>query len=331
MTTDAPAQPILAWHWVPAVAALIAAVPAVVVTAVVDVGAGAALAIGLIPALIAGIPRSRRARLIIPGTALIVGLPIIIGSAVSPFPVVAVAVMAVLPLLAVWSALAWAGPRVSAVLIGIAPPLTGVGLSSAGIESGLRITGLFLLGAAAAFTVAIVIPGRLLPADAAGRLGGRSPGLNYGLRVGAVGALTAGIGYAFDFDHVGWACAAALLVMRPDPDMQLWRTAGRFVSVVTGGALAVILVQYAPAWVVAVMVGIALATAAGTRGSRWYVLPTFTTFLVILMLGATTAGTAPGRLGERVGETVLGLVVAAVIGLGVPAVVALRSRQIRVE
>ena len=318
MAPDSARPPLFVWNWLPAVAALVAGIPAIVVTALVDVGAGAALAVGMIPALVVGVPHARRSRLVIVAAGLVLGVPIILGSAVAPFPVLAVTVMAVLPVLAVWSAPALRRPRLSMLLTIMAPPLIGVGLSSDGVAVGLRITGLFLLGGLAAFVVAVVIPERLVPDGPGGGPGPRVPGMQYGLLVGVVGAITAGIGFASGFDHVGWACAAALLVMRPDPDLQLWRTAGRFVSVVTGGAAAVVLVDHAPAWSLAIVVGVVLAAAAATRGSRWYILPTFTTFLVILMLGAATTGTAPGRFGERVGETLLGLAVAAVVGVGVP-------------
>ena len=37
----------------------------------------------------------------------------------------------------------------------------------------------------------------------------------YGLCLGLAGATAAAIGFALDFDHVGWAATAAMLVMRP--------------------------------------------------------------------------------------------------------------------
>jgi len=77
------------------------------------------------------------------------------------------------------------------------------------------------------------------------------PTLGYGLRFGAAGASAAAIGFALGLEHVGWATAACLLVMRPAAEMQRLRSVGR------------------------------IAAAAATRAGRWYVTPAFTTFLVL--------------------------------------------------
>ena len=63
MAPDSARPPLFVWNWLPAVAALVAGIPAIVVTALVDVGAGAALAVGMIPALVVGVPHARRSRL----------------------------------------------------------------------------------------------------------------------------------------------------------------------------------------------------------------------------------------------------------------------------
>jgi hypothetical protein len=57
----------------------------------------------------------------------------------------------------------------------------------------------------------------------------------------------------------------------------------------------------------------ALAAAAGTHGSRWYVTPAFTTFLVFLLLLWSAPEDAASRFGERVGETLLGVGIAALL------------------
>ncbi|WP_232016989.1 FUSC family protein [Gordonia insulae] len=321
--TDASPPPVLVWRWLPAAAALVAAIPAVLITALVDVESGAALALGMIPALAIGIPRPRRRRVIILAASAILGVPITLGAAVSPWPALALATLLILPVLATWGAQRLDRPRLSTLLIVLAPPMVGIGLSLDGLSAGLRLTGLFIVGAIITFIVAVAIPESRLPGSDgnAGSPPPRLPGVAYGLTLGVVGVITAGIGFAFDLDHVGWACAAALLVMRPDAALQQWRTIGRFVSVLVGAAAAALLVESAPdSWVFAVAVGVVLAAAGGTRGSRWYILPAFTTFLVILMLTADDVASAPGRFAERTGETALGLVVAAVIGFGAPAV-----------
>ena len=64
--------------------------------------------------------------------------------------------------------------------------------------------------------------------------------------------------------------------------------------------------------VYAVAILAAVAAAAGTHPSRWYVTPAFTTFLVFLSADPDAAG---ARFDERVGETVLGVAIAAVFGM----------------
>lgn len=307
------------WRWLPAGAALVAALPAIVAAGVVDVGAGAALGIGMIPALVVGIPAQRRKRIVILVAALVLGVPILVGASVSPWPLTALATLLLLPPLAVFITGRARAQRLSTLLVVLAPALIGVGLSLDGFTSGLRVTALFIAGSIVTFAVAIALPPAWLAAPAP-RADPPTPTMAYACLVGLVGAITAGIGYALDFDHVGWACAAALLVMRPQARLQEWRTAGRFCSVCFGAVSAGILIEFdCPPWGIAVAIGLALTLAAGTRGSRWYILPTFTTFLVITLISYPDAETAAGRVAERVGETVLGLVVATVVGFGVPA------------
>lgn len=325
MTAAAP--PLLVWRWLPALAALVAASPAVLITGLVDVRSGVTLGVGMIPSLVVGIPRERRRRVVILAASLILGIPITIGSSVSPWPLLACATMFVLPVVATWCGPRLHRPRLALLLIILAPPLVGIGLSLDGLSAGLRITGLFIAGGVITFAVAIALPERWLAEPTDGPMTATGlPGIPYGVLVGLVGLVTATIGFLLDLDHVGWACAAALLVMRPDARLQQWRTVGRFVSVLVGASAAAGLVELgAGPWAVAAAVALALVAAAATRGSRWYILPTFTTFLVILMLSYPDSVQATGRLTERVSETVLGLVVAAVVGIGGSAL--LRARQ----
>ena len=70
--------------------------------------------------------------------------------------------------------------------------------------------------------------------------------LDYGIRLGAAGATAAAIGFALDLEHVGWACAAALLVMRPAAEMQRLRSVGRIVAVACGALAGIALVRVSP-------------------------------------------------------------------------------------
>jgi hypothetical protein len=79
--------------------------------------------------------------------------------------------------------------------------------------------------------------------------------------------------------------------------------------------------------VLAVTTLAALAGVAATRGSRWYVTPFFTTFLVIQFLVSDySAAVAHWRFWERVGLTLLGVGVAYLFGLGLPKIPAWQRR-----
>ena len=65
----------------------------------------------------------------------------------------------------------------------------------------------------------------------------------------------------------------------------------------------------------------AVAGAAGTHRSRWYVTPAFTTFLVFLLLLYAHPESAASRFNERLLETLLGVGLAHAYGLALPALV----------
>ncbi len=149
------------------------------------------------------------------------------------------------------------------------------------------------------------------------------PTLGYGIRLAAAGASAAAIGFAFNLDHVGWACAAALLVMRPAAEMQRLRSIGRIVAVLVGALLAIGLIRLSPplGWFSLAAIA-AIAGAGGSHRSRWYLTPAFTTILVLLLLLYSHPNEAGARLGERVLETLLGVSLAYLFGLAVPALIA---------
>src|SRR5436305_12248728 len=70
----------------------------------------------------------------------------------------------------------------------------------------------------------MIWPERTVAASAGARTKPTGPTLAFGVRLGAAGATAAAIGFLLDLEHVGWACAAALLVMRPAPEMQRLRS-----------------------------------------------------------------------------------------------------------
>jgi uncharacterized membrane protein YccC len=144
--------------------------------------------------------------------------------------------------------------------------------------------------------------------------------VSYGVRLGAAGATASAIGFILDLEHVGWACAAALLVMRPSADMQRLRSAGRILAVAAGALAGAGLVRlHPPAVVYSVAIIAVIASAGATHRSRWYVTSAFTTFLVFLLLLSSDPQTAAKRFNERVLETLLGVAIAYFYGLALPA------------
>jgi uncharacterized membrane protein YccC len=138
------------------------------------------------------------------------------------------------------------------------------------------------------------------------------------------------IGIGIGTDHVGWAPAAALLVMRPSAEMQELRSIGRLASVVAGALGAVAFLRLSPSTgLLAASAVVAIAGAAGTRASRWYVTPFFTTFLVLVMLlyADPTVANEQWRVAERVGETALGVGLAYLFGLFLPRLPRLLRRR----
>jgi len=108
--------------------------------------------------------------------------------------------------------------------------------------------------------------------------------------------------------------------MRPTAEMQRLRSVGRIVAVAAGALAGIALVRLSPAAAVySLAVIAAIAGAAGTHRSRWYVTPAFTTFLVFLLLLYAHPETAASRFNERLLETMLGVALAYAYGLALPA------------
>ena len=301
----------LAWDRTAATVAAVAALPSAVV-ALSDVHAGAAFAVGVLPAALVGLPPKRRDRVRGALLGALIGLCILVGGALSAVPVLAVAAIF---LLGVGTARLAARSRLGVLAMTLALPMVGIGLSfDAAAAAGAAA--LIVLGGLWAWLVSLAWPERAPGPQPARPAGGTGPSLEYGIRLGAAGATAAALGFLLDLEHVGWAVAAALLVMRPAAEMQRLRSAGRILSVLAGAVASIALVRWDPgAAVYAVAIAGTVAAAAGTHPSRWYVTPAFTTFLVFLLFLTEDPDAAAARFGERMGETLLGVAIAAVFAL----------------
>jgi uncharacterized membrane protein YccC len=202
----------------------------------------------------------------------------------------------------------------------LAVPMVGAGFSFAGdIRAAAELAVLMVAGGAYGWLLSLLWSDRPPTSRTETALPGIAEMIEYGVRLGLAGALCAGVGFALALDHVGWATAACLLVMRPTAEMTRLRGAGRAISVTAGAVAASLLtVLEAERIAIAIAVGVALTSLAATRGSRWYVTGGFTTFIVILLLVYGVPSEAESRLLERVGETLLGVGIALIFGVVLP-------------
>jgi Fusaric acid resistance protein-like len=308
--------PNLAWDRTNAVLGAVYALPGALVV-LADPVKGFGLAVGVLPAAIIGLAPTRGGRVRSVCIGVLTGVSIFVGGALAGTPVLAVAAIGGLAVGATWLA---ARTRVGQLALFFSLPMVGIGLSfTAGKAAAIAL--LMIAGSIYACAVSMLWPERLpdhgrrsVPEPTAGAT------LNYGIRLGVAGATAAAIGFILDLDHVGWACAAALLVMRPAAEMQRLRSVGRISAVVVGAVVAVAMLNLGPPHGLYALAAVAaIAGAAGTHGSRWYVTPAFTTFLVFLLLLYSNPASVGSRFGERVLETLLGVGLAYLFGLALPA------------
>jgi hypothetical protein len=307
------------WSWSDAERCAICVIPAGLVTATGDPGKGLAWAIGILPVAIMGMAPTRRGRAKLVLVGALFAVSIMVGSLLS-----AAAVLAVVGifLVAYGSAVLASHRAFGQVAMTLCAPVAAVGLSYGDLSKALGLGLLMLGGSVWSFAVVVLWPEQPPPAKEPIPLLAESFARRYGVLLGLAAASSAAVGEAIHTDHVGWATAAAMFVMRPKVEMQQLRSVGRVVSVFLGALAAVAFVRTGPSdIVVAVAAVAAIASMGATRQSRWYVSPLFTTFLVLTLLlySDPTSATEQWRFNERVGETVLGVGFAYLYGLAVPA------------
>ena len=312
-------QPNLRWSTSSAVRGTTYAVPAAVLV-LHDVPTGLGLALGTIPAAVLPLAPLRRKRYVAAVVGMLAGAAMLTGALLASAG--AWVAVPALFLIAVGSAQLAARRPFGLYVLSLCVPLVGAGLSYQDIGTAAALALAFAIGAVYSWLVSLLwpeTPGSGPPPVAAHGPAVDAAMLDYGIRLGLAGASCAAIGFALDLDHVGWAVTAALIVMRPSPEVQRLRSVGRLASVTIGALAAIALVETTPsAGLLAVATVAALAAAAGTTGGRWYVTPVFSTFLVFLLLLHAHPDQASGRFWERVDETLLGVGVACVCGLLVP-------------
>ncbi|MFI5545821.1 FUSC family protein [Streptomyces sp. NPDC051815] len=311
-----PASPkAVAWSWSAAARGAVYALPGGV-AALHDPAQGIALAVGVLPAAAMPLPARRRLRLVAVVAGLCVGLPMVLGAVLVQNTWTAVAGVFAL---AVGTALLAARRPAGGLLMSLCLPMVGAGFSYPDVGQALGLAALMLAGSAYAWVVSLAWPVSAPQNRPAPALPERSAALGYGVRLGLAGAVTAAFGLALAPTHPGWPVAAALLVMRPAPQMQRLRSVGRVLSVLAGGLAALALLHLAPpGWGYGVGAVCTVALAAATRGSRWYIMPAFVTFLVLVMMLLPAPAREQAGFDERLAATLFGVAVAYLFGLAVP-------------
>ena len=308
-------SPAISWNWSHALLGAVYAAPATVVL-VSDPSKGLALALGVMPAAALGLPGPRARRLVTLILGVLAGASMIIGALFAEHPWVAVPGIFVL---CVGAALLAPRGRVGRIALGLCLPLLGIGLSFHDQAQAVALGALMALGSLYASAVSLLWPTHPAPPSHAGSGAAGTSGLDYGIRLGLAASIAAAIGFALALEHVGWACAAVLLVMRPASSAVRSRGIDRLLSVFVGAVAACLLILADPAdgWIAAGVL-VSVAALAATAGSRRYVTGLFTTYLVFLLLLVNSPQDAGHRFVERVGETLLGIGLALLFGVFLP-------------
>jgi uncharacterized membrane protein YccC len=263
----------------------------------------------VLPAAIIPLPPQRRARVRVFVVGVLAGLSLLIGGVLSHLPTLLTA--ALLAIAVLGAAVLASTARYGMVVLALCAPLVAAGLSYTDYASAVGTFLLLSAGAAYAWIVSLAWPAREAAERARPQLPDRPAMVGYGQRMGVAAAIGYLVAVSLGLDHPGWAPAACLLVARPAPDLLKTRGIGRVASVVVGALAAALLLAVSPPFAVySILVLVVLGCATGTTGSRWYISSAFTTFFVYLMLVYGAPEEAAPKFHERVGETVLGVVLA---------------------
>ncbi len=243
------AQPNLTWSTSSALRGAAYALPAVAVLLQVDVTAGLAMALGTIPAAVVPLAPRRRKRYVAAVIGALAGAAMLTGALLAAAG--AWVAVPALFLLAVASAQLAARRPFGVYVMSLCVPLVGAGLSFDEVAAAAALALAFASGAVYAWVVSLLWPETAVGGPAAGSARAHGPArqalmLDYGVRLGLAGAVCAAIGFALDLEHVGWAVTAALIVMRPSPEVQRLRSIGRLASVSLGALAAIAVVETTP-------------------------------------------------------------------------------------
>ncbi len=313
----------ITWNWADARRGFVVAVPALPIAAAANLSLGVVFALGTLPVAMLGLPTTRPARAKLFAVGLLFAVSYAAGCVVGQVSLVAIAAMF---LVAGASALA-AGSRgrAAAVLPALATPAFALGMNHPAPD-GFKLAAVFLAGAAWTTLVNLLWP---LPASGAAtrRRHGQGPPQmrdpsavrTYAVLFATAAAVGIAVAYVLDLSHPAWAGAAAVFVMRPDPDLLTSRAIGRVCATVGGVLLAAVLYRHGVGEVAVAVIAVCAVTAmVAIRTSRWYVTAAGSGLVVLLISGVSSTEAFQHAFGDRIFETLLGAALALVLGVVVP-------------
>lgn len=315
----------ISWNWRFAGFGAVMALLALVVIVSGEVLNGIYLLIGSIPAAIVGLAPTRKERKAVLIVGLLFSVSILLGSILAVWVPLAIVGMFVVSYLAAQLA---AGRPFGVLALSVIMPLTAIGLTYTGIGESAKIALLMALGSIGSFAWAMILPEYKAKVEPKPQLS-KEAAKQYGLVLGVAAAVSTVVGFAIDTQFVGWLVGSTLLVMRPDMEALSLRAVGRTISVFVGALFAALFLLANPSYgVIAIVSLLVLVAMAATSQSRWYVTPAFTSYLILwaLLYSKSETQDVIVRFNERVVDTIIGVIIAYVVGAGLPALLARKNK-----
>ena len=314
-------------------AGLVFAAPAVPIAAVANVSLGVVFALGMLPVAMLGLPPTRPARLKLFAVGILFAGFYAAGCVVGKVSLLAIAAMFVV---AGGSALVAASHHKAAALLpALATPAFALGMNHPAPD-GFKLAAMFLAGAAWTTLVDVLWP-LPDPADLAQRPQQPPPRSHdpsrrtvrtYALLFAAAAAIGIAVAYALDLSHPAWAGAAAVFIMRPDPNLVTSRAIGRVCATIAGVLLAALLYQHGIGEAAIIVIAVCtVAAMVATRSSHWYVTAAGSGLVVLLISGVSSTEAFEHAFSDRIFETLLGAALALLLGVLGPRLLRAHDRD----
>jgi hypothetical protein len=318
----------ITWVWADARRGFLCSLPAVPIALATSVSLGALFALGTLPVAMLPLAPARAGRVKSIVVAVVFALFYSAGSTCALVP--AIAVVAMFPV-AYGCVVAQLRAPAAVVLPVIAAPAFALGMNHQAPD-GYLLALVFLVGGAWATIIAVLSPSPVSATPRSrGSLGASRPGAvrRYGVLFASAATIGVAAAYSANLTHPAWTAAAAMFVMRPDPDLVARRTVGRVGATVAGVLLAAVIYESGVRDIVVALIAVASVTAmVAVRTSRWYISSAGSGLVVILMAGVASSDTFIHAFGDRIVETIAGAALALIFGVAAPKAFERRARRV---